>query len=214
MTSDHEPVSSCQEKRSQSLDPELQQEQFWKRFKYDEEFLELLRPQSSSGRLLFAFIARNLRAFHLQSFYNEAYILNESYIRGAILLHDGGEIRILPAWLNKTCYNIIRELQREQTRTQTLDDYMLETQISPIAPESLEVELMLLSKAFEHLELKDQRLLNLKIIHGFSWKKIHEIFKEEGIGNFTEQALRKRKERALIRLRKQYHETKHSSEQP
>jgi len=198
MTSDHEPLSRPQEPNSEP------HQEPWKR-RYDEEFSELLCPQSSSGRLLFVFIALTLRAFHLQSLYNEAYSLNESYIRGALFLGRGGEIRILSAWLKKTCYHIIRELHREQQRTQPLDDYLLDTQVSPIAPESIEAELISLREAFKLLEPEDQLLLNLKITHGLPWKKIREIFKQEDLGDFTEQALRKRKERALIRLRKHYH---------
>ena len=104
---------------------------FWKRINEEiEEILELLRPQSPNGHL------GSLRAFHLQSFYSKANILNESYICDAILLHDEGEISSLPAWGKPTCYNIMREFQlmREfqqgQQRPQPLDDYLLELQIS------------------------------------------------------------------------------------
>jgi hypothetical protein len=54
----------------------------------------------------------------------------------------------------------------------------------------------------------DQRLLNLKIVEGRAWSEIRVILREEGYGDYKEFNLRKRKERALIRLRKKYHALK------
>jgi hypothetical protein len=178
------------------------------RFKYDEEFSKYLCPRSSSGRLLFAFIARTLWAFHLHKLYSEAHILNEVYIRGAKSINNGTVIHNLLPWIKQTSYFYIRELKREQQKTEPFEDYMSDTLTNPIAPDVIEGDLALLGEAFKQLDRKDQQLLNLKIAQGFSWRQIQETFVAEGTGHFTEQSLRKRKERALIRLRKRFHQLK------
>ena len=190
----------------------LQQESLWIRIRYDEEFLELLCPKSSSGRLLFAFSARVLTAHHINHLHSEAHVINEAYVRGAILIQKGGEIRDLFPWMKQTVHNIVRELSREHQRTVSFEDYHEQPTLA--IAETIQDNLKTLRFALQMLDPRDQYLLNLKIAQGQSWRAIREAFNQAGLGDISEQTLRKRKERALIRLRKQYHAIDPASENP
>jgi DNA-directed RNA polymerase specialized sigma24 family protein len=172
------------------------------------DFVELLNPNSSTGRLMFAFVRRNLQAFRLDQSYKEAHILNEAFVRGLKRIHSGEIIRNPQAWLRKTAYFIIRELKREQQKVVPFEDYMLDERQVDVSSEDLEDDLATMQLALQMLKPSDQKLLNLKIVQGLSWSRIRDILIQEGDGNYDESTLRKRKERALICLRKKYHALK------
>lgn len=172
------------------------------------DFAELLNPNSSSGRLMFAFTRRTLRAFSLECSYREAYVLNEAFLRGLRQIREGYIILNPQAWLRSTSYNIIRELKREQQKLVPFQDYMLEGKELDVPSADLEDDLATLRLALQMLDPSDQRLLNLKIVEGLSWKQIRDVLRQEGFGDHDEAKLRKRKERALIRLRKKFHALK------
>lgn len=178
------------------------------RLKFDAEVLELLRSRNSSGRLTFVFVKRELRNFHLDNLYQEAWVLNEAYIRGVKRIATGEVIRNPTAWLKGTAYHIIRELSREHQKLAPLKEDIPDAPQSTISSVDLEDDFTTLRMAFQLLSPQDQRLLNLKIVENRSWKEIRNILRIEGVGDFPETALRKRKERALIRLRKKYHAIK------
>ena len=74
-----------------------------------------------------------------------------------------------------------------------------------VAAEVIEDDLATMQLAFQLLSKShegDHRLLNLKIVEGLSWSEIRVVLRQEGYGDHDEVKLRKRKERALIRLRK------------
>jgi DNA-directed RNA polymerase specialized sigma24 family protein len=173
------------------------------------DFLELQNPSSSSGRLMYAFLRRTLRAFHLEKNYREAYILHEALLRGLNQIKKGQLIYNSSGWLRSTAYNIIRELKRDQQKTVSLEDHHpTEVEHPAVSSKDLEDDLETISLAFQLLTPMDQRLLNLKIVEGRAWSEIRVILREEGYGDYKEFNLRKRKERALIRLRKKYHALK------
>lgn len=181
------------------LDAGLEQQE-----RFDADFKEFLNPKSSTGRLMFAFVGRELRAFRLSSLYRESYVLNEAYIRGRNTIQKGGTIRHSGAWLRGTAFRIIRELSREHQKTVSLQESFLENQ-PVISTEELQSDLATLRMAFQLLPLEDQELLYQKIVEDVSWREIRETLRLRGYGDFSEATLRKRKERALIRLRKKYH---------
>lgn len=185
-----------------------QQKEYLRQF--NTEFPELLDSRSSSGRLLYVFVRRTLQAFHLSGTYKEAFVLNETYLRGISQIHKGEVIKNLPAWVRKTAYNVVRELKRDQQKAVPFEEHqhVLEADQSSISSEDLEDDLATLRMAFQLLDPQDQKLLNLKVVEGLSWREIREILYREGRGDHTESVLRKRKERALLRLRKKYHAIK------
>jgi DNA-directed RNA polymerase specialized sigma24 family protein len=189
------------------LDPIYEERQ-----KFDSDVLEFQNPRSSTGRLMYAFTRRNLTAHHLASFYTEAFVLNEAYIRGVKLINKGEVIQNPGAWLRSTVFNIIRELSREQKKSVSLDEQTLEQvnawNVSHELEADWEADYRAVFTAFQMLDPPDQRLLNLKIVEIRSWREIREIMRVEGHGDHSEVNLRKKKERALIKLRKKYHSIK------
>jgi DNA-directed RNA polymerase specialized sigma24 family protein len=178
------------------------------RRKFENDFLELQDSHSSSGRLMYVLVRRSLWQFHLQGIYSEACILNEAYIRGCELIGRGEVIRNSGAWLKQTAYNIVREWSRYERKSVPLEEHLLADLQDFRSPEVLKDDLMTLRLAFQMLDAKDQQLLNLKICEGLSWKEIQERLQLQGQGHLTEALLRKRKERALTRLRKKFHALK------
>jgi DNA-directed RNA polymerase specialized sigma24 family protein len=174
------------------------------RSKFDADFKELLDLKSSTGRLMFAFVRRELKAFHLDKLYREAYVLNEAYVRAIATISKGIIIRDSSAWLRGTMFRIVRELSREHQKTVSLEENLLENR-SIVSPEELQNELARLIWAFQFLPPKDQELLHMKVVENLSWQEIREAWRMKGHGDYLEATLRKRKERALIRLRKKYH---------
>lgn len=170
-----------------------------------EEAQELLCYNTSSGRLLYAFVRRNLRAFHLQDYFSEAAILNEALLRAVSSVRKGKTIRDLSAWLRSTAYNIIREKHRFGKKFVPLDHQLDFVEQVELHPEEVEAELTYMQVAFGMLDAKDQQLLTLKIVEGRSWEEIHAILVAEGQRDCRIATLRKQKERALVRLRKKFH---------
>lgn len=168
----------------------------------------LLCSSSSSGRLLYAFVRRNLCVFHLNGDFCEAAILNEALIRAVTATRKGIIIQELPAWLRGAAYNIIREKSRDRKKLVPLESETDRLEQIVFEPEDIEEDLRFIAVAFGMLEARDQRLLTLKLVDGLSWQEIHEILSAEGQHNCSIPALRKQKERALIRLRKKFHALK------
>jgi RNA polymerase sigma factor (sigma-70 family) len=170
-----------------------------------EEARELLNHNSSSGRLIYAFVRRNLHVFHLNDYFSEAAILNEALIRAVEATRKGTIIRELPAWLRSASYNIIREKSRFRQKFVSLESQPSLLEQVELEPEDIEDDLRYIQAAFGMLEPKDRRLLTLKVVEGRSWQEIYQILKEEGQRDCSIATLRKQKERALVRLRKQFH---------
>lgn len=189
---------------------EMQQSQL----DFETEFLELLNPKSSDGRLIFAFIRSRLKQFNIQQAYSEACILNEVYLRAIKKMKQGEIIAIPIAWIRATAYNYIRELSRDGQKLVYLENYqnyhrsflgIEDTEhflISLIKKEELQFEQTLIRKAFERLPPADRKLLHLKIIRGLSWQQIRDLSEYQ---KYTLAALRKRKQRALEKLHRLYH---------
>lgn len=173
-----------------------------------DEARELLGSNSSSGRLLYAFVRRNLYRFHLNGDFCEAAILNEALIRAVTATRRGIVIQELSAWLRRAAYNIIREKSRDRKRLVSLDSEPERVEQVVCQAEEIEDDLSFIQAAFGLLEPRDQRILMLKIVQGLSWQEIHNILSIEGQPDCSIPALRKQKERALIRLRKKFHSLK------
>lgn len=207
-------ISSQDEKKEKEIDEQLAQLIKEKREEFDAQFAEKLSHNNSDGRILFAFTRRLLVQFRKKGSYSEAYVINEAYTRGVVLINKGGTIRKFSPWLRGTIYNIVRELSRGKKRENIAEfneEICYQSQHSLIAEEDLNHELHLIRLAYEMLDAKDKQLLNLKIIERHTWREISEILRTKEGKVPSESALRKRKERALANLRKLYHEVKETS---
>ena len=173
---------------------------------FNSAFDDLLATRSASGISLFAFIRRGLKRFHLDSLHSVREVLSEVYIRAYRLIHDESVAIINPlAWVKRGAFNVIREWSRKQQRLAPLDtDVMDEVVHSPVEPEDLNTDIMILNRAWQELDPDEQILFQLKILQALPWREISNLYALEG-KPLSEAALRKQKERALQRLRHVYH---------
>jgi hypothetical protein len=174
-------------------------------------YLEVISPKTSTGRLIYAFIRRHLRNFKLSGSYSEDYILNEVYFRAREFILKGGIIINLSPWIKGTGYRVIQELARQSNTADSLDN--LTTEVADkedTTPEDWAEHFAALREAMTQLSPMDIRLLTLKVVKRNSWADIRSVMRIEGHGDAPESTWRKRKERALTRLRKRYHQIKPS----
>jgi hypothetical protein len=173
--------------------------------------LEVINPKTSTGRLIYAFIRRHLRNFNLSGYYSEDYILNEVYLRAHEFIFNGGIIKNLSPWIKGTGYRVIRELARQSNTVDSLDSLTIEVaDKGETTPEDWGEHFAALREAMTQLSPMDIRLLTLKVVKRKAWADIRSTMRVEGHGDASESTWRKRKERALTRLRKRYHQIKPS----
>jgi DNA-directed RNA polymerase specialized sigma24 family protein len=175
------------------------------RASFDLDVAGLLASDSPSGRSLLAFIRRTLISFHLERRCTEAYVFNEAYIRGCKCIVTGGQIRNVPAFLRQVSYNVVREQSRSQKKESPLDESFVESHQDYANSDLLKDDLTMLRFAIQMLDPFDAKLLHLKIGEDLSWREIRLRLISDGDKDYSESVLRKRKERALCRLRKKYH---------
>jgi hypothetical protein len=172
---------------------------------FETEIKDLSNPNSSTGRLVCAFIQRELRNFHLDKLYDVTYIINSSYLRGRQKIQDGVPIQNPTAWIRSVSFNVIRELSRQEKKTVPLDLHPEIESPQCIQDSDLEIELSKLRLAFQMLPYKEQCVLNLKIVEGLSYEQISIKLRIQGQGDYSVLSLRKLKERSLKKLRTLFH---------
>jgi DNA-directed RNA polymerase specialized sigma24 family protein len=178
----------------------------------------LVKFNAPQARALKFFIYQNLCRFGLQGHITEWDVFIEAYLRGVQYTRRGRSIRHSSAWLRKTAYNIIREWQRDQAKyCDTALDDLLEKGIvgyhENLPSEDkdrycyrVETETEKVRRAFSNLDDCDRSLLHWKIIETLSWQSIHERLMAQGQPAVPLPTLRKRGQRALERLRRNYHQ--------
>ena len=188
--------------------------------KFDSEVEAILDQSNYYGHNLLSYINIKLILFNLNSTYSSYDILSETYIRGVKLIASGQTIAKPIPWFRVTSLNVIREISRNQKRQQ-LAEYTqaVEDNLNELVVTSAEVESNLLSeekvetgldsvlKSFQDLEPGDQRILELRLIEGLTWKQVGKCLVAAGEKAQSIATLRKRGQRALERLRKIYHST-------
>jgi DNA-directed RNA polymerase specialized sigma24 family protein len=194
-------------------------------FNRDVQFL--LKPNNPHARSLLAFIHRTLRQFGLESYITEVDVFVEAYLRGVNYTRQSGE-RILQsrAWLRKTAYNIIREWQRDRARyCNAAFDELLEQGVAghhedrpagDLERDSVwvEDEIRSVLQAFKGLEECDRALIQWKVLENLPWQTIQDRLVAQGEERVSLPALRKRGQRALERLRQNYHQPHADAENP
>ncbi|WP_143288216.1 sigma-70 family RNA polymerase sigma factor [Calothrix rhizosoleniae] len=176
------------------------------RHAFDREFHLMLTSGSSEGCSMLAFIGRTLTQFRLNNSYNPSYILNDAYMRGIKFIESGGRIDNPLAWTRSTAYNIIRELSRERKKFLPLEEGRVEDSTHEILThEDIFENMERVKIALTHLNAEDKELLQLKIVNNLSWNEIYQYWKSTGRKLENAATLRKRKQRALKKLRTIYH---------
>jgi len=178
----------------------------------------LLSSGESDIYHILPFIKRLLKQFKLYSYYEERDIFLEAYARAVKRIEAGGVIDKIPAWFKTTSYNIIRELNKDKNRQQSLitrlanSGQVIGENVYHIPEHIIDGNVKLLTKALKELKSEDRIVLKLRIIHNLSWKEIGDYLVERGqeVNNSPklEQRLRQRGNRAMKRLRRIYHSYK------
>ncbi len=156
---------------------------------------------------LIPFIQRTLRQFQLDSYYQPNDVLNEAFLR-LKKKQEIEDISNIHGWLKGTAWNIIREYSRKRQRETLMPNEMYE-EISDLNSnsyaESLEEyeHLREVREAFLQLPTEKQELLSLRFVRGLSWNEIADYYRERG-EKTSAVTLRKRHERAINALRKQF----------
>jgi DNA-directed RNA polymerase specialized sigma24 family protein len=195
----------------QSSDPdrEFSDVKIAQRLKLFNEFYEdLLSPYSATTRSsTFPFIRSKLIQFRLWPDYNEVTILQEVYIRTIEKILKGSTITNPSSWVCSVAFRYIRELSRCRVRYTHVDGQFLDLLSSEegVSSEIITDEMVKVGQAFQALSPKEKLLLTHKIVLNESWTEIQDFLEQEGYGRCELPALRKQKERALLRLRSIYH---------
>ncbi|MFE4104955.1 RNA polymerase sigma factor [Almyronema epifaneia] len=172
------------------------------------------REEGSSKRLVF-FVRRSLQQFNLYGEWCESEILIDAYLRTRQKIEHGEVIDNFPGYLSSVSFNIIREHHRSRQRKfaacqkmQKSEANVLNTPESPYLDEKTSDFSNLLWESFESLRPKDQEILILRIVKGYSWSEIGDFMvatdKELRNDLALRSRLRKQGERALERLRKAF----------
>lgn len=183
------------------------------REKFNLYFNGLLKRGDLNSQRLWAVIQKMLYQFHLQSTYSVGAILSEVYVRGIKFIESDGIIETPGGWIRVTSYNIVRELSRKQRKeTRFLEERFLPEQADDNNVDGeVDGQYRLVRQALSSLSPYDRKLLTLKVLEGLPWQLVRSELIQAGEPAISEPALRKRKERAMQRLRKEYQNLYHSS---
>lgn len=163
----------------------------------------LLKPrtpeQVKQKNVFFAYIKRLLTQFHLYSTDIDE-VINEAYIRASKYVQkDNKEIESYEALLKRICSRVTQEMRRKQKLH--LDYDYLESKISRDDHYcQILIDLELLESFWQKFPLIDRKIIIWKNMDGLPWKEITKKLQQESY-EVTEQALKKRYQRALVRLR-------------
>lgn len=178
------------------------------RKQFNHAIQELFDSDSPESLTFCASVARTLRQYRLSGTYEPKEIIAEAYARGVLKIEQGEIIQIPLAWLRRTCLNVIRDLQRKQTKS---DKPKLDSDAySPggVAIEQLiwQEDLTAIRAAFEQLNPEEQKILHARIFQGLSWQEIGEseqFFNQDGLP-LKPGTARQRGARAIQKLRERY----------
>lgn len=171
-----------------------------------------LQEDASSKKLLF-FIRRSLTQMGLYGEWQESEVLIEAYLRTRERVMAGEVIGNFPGYLAQVAQYILLEKRRQRQRNHNISQKLFRSSADIVSlDESSYIEkigqetISSLWSSFHALSERDQQVLMLRIVEGYSWKEIGYFMVEEGLEtNYTSALvakLRKQGERALDRLRK------------
>ncbi len=183
----------------------------------------ILDPQDSRAFSFRAYIKNRIRQYHLTSQLDANEVINEAYKRAIAAIESGKEIEQWQAWLKATCFNIVREYSRDRKRHPSIDPQSVAivnlqfSQMGHIPDRGEEAarvreakkRAVCLKRAIEEytrLEPDLALLLQLKLVHKWSWQRIREYLMQQGSDEVPSlSALRKRASRAKTTMRRLYH---------
>lgn len=175
---------------------------------FNAALINLLKPNNPAARSLLAFIRRTLSQYQLSGRFSDIDIFVIAYLRGVEQLLDDSRqpIRNPKAWMRGTTLNIIREQSRKRQKdlrclVEVTDNLRVPQVDSSIVDEDIDIVV----HAFDRLDHEERKVIELKYLQGLAWQ---EVWEKLGERELTLSALRKRGQRALEHLRREYHKIK------
>ncbi|MFB2967627.1 sigma-70 family RNA polymerase sigma factor [Aerosakkonema sp. BLCC-F183] len=152
------------------------------------------------------FFRYRLQQFGLLGSHEPDDVINESIVRLDRAIKAGKQILNLEAWIRVTGLNYIRELSRKQKKCQAFDPFELDKhteseQCDFILEEADTSEHRKVREALQELKPQEREILELRFFEKLSWQDIAQYLANKG-NCATVDALRKKGERAIKRLRK------------
>ncbi|MEM0978742.1 MAG: RNA polymerase sigma factor [Cyanobacteria bacterium P01_H01_bin.58] len=174
---------------------------------FDQAIQYLFEPDNPEGIIYCASVTRQLYQFRLSKTYSAREIITEAYTRGIKNIEKGISINNPPAWLRRTCLNVIRDFKREQQRLDNpkLDQYPWchSTVFSDLMKQE---DILAIRIAFQKLSVDDQMILQKRVVEGFSWQEIADSMVSPDGQSPKVGTIRQRGARALKRLRQIFDE--------
>ncbi|MEO0540365.1 MAG: sigma-70 family RNA polymerase sigma factor, partial [Cyanobacteria bacterium P01_A01_bin.105] len=171
---------------------------------FNHEIHRLLKLRNAEARSLLVYIDRSLRQFRLQGRFSVIEIFAIAYLRGIEKLSrtPNDPIQKPAAWMRKTIFNVIREKSRESKKECSLVFDIEDDAEQLVDDETINLDILAVTEAFQCLSIQEQKILRLKHVEGQSWKEVLASMNEPYL---SLSALRKRGQRALDKLRIEYH---------
>lgn len=166
---------------------------------------EICRKENRDTLNFWVSVEAEMRRFNLSNSLSVAAVINEGYQRGTKAIDSGKTIHKPFAWMRLTCRHIIREHQRSYTRNLSFDRIealLCEEDDSYVSDDEGDDGIRSkLKQAFSLLSHLEQTIIALKVMEKKKWREVQQELQQRGLGAFSLDALRKRKERALKQLR-------------
>lgn len=170
-------------------------------------FAEILADKNNA---IFVACSFGLRQHNLTRTYDEAFVINEAYLRICKAIANNKTIANYPGWIRLTCRHVIKELSRAAQKKSKLNrELSPETVPTPEADDAFETE----EVAPEHLRMRkalatlpplDRAILQFKIVKGMRWEAAAQALVKAGYPEMSPNQLSQRKGRALKKLEKAY----------
>jgi RNA polymerase sigma factor (sigma-70 family) len=176
---------------------------------FNEAIYVLLKANTAHSKSLLAYIRRTLWQYNLDKRFSATDIFIEAYVRGVKFLTSAEEktIKKPSAWMRRTVLNVIREKFREGKKSVPLT-WEIESRTFTPEPEidfGNEDSFLAVIQAFNNLDHDDRKIIQLRYFENMKWDDVREKI---GDAELTTTAVRKRGQRALGRLRTEYHKIK------
>jgi DNA-directed RNA polymerase specialized sigma24 family protein len=161
-------------------------------------------------------VSQMLYRFRLSQTYLAREIITEAYVLGIEKIESGTFIQIPLAWLRKTCFNVIRDLRRQQDKAENpkLDPTLCEPGDAVFSTLIVQEDWKALRLAVERLTPAEQRLLYIRICEGVSWQTVSGLTLTIGEEPLSAGTARQRGSRALKKLRQHYDLLRDTVEMP
>lgn len=192
------------------------------------EVEDILSKEGSHPYSFITSIQQRIRQYHLEGGLEPHEVIHEAYIRAVRFIQGGGKIKVPKAWLRTTCFNIISEKSREQSKHLAIDTQSIQFEklvsaqsiadfqdnqgmltASALSPLTIQQRMDLFQRSLEILGQRKPEAAQLmvwRLLKNHSWKAIRRYLVRQNGTAPEEATLRKQASRAKRELRRIYHE--------